>query len=87
MSARLTARDQQHLAVLRVTAMAADPRAAKLQVRRVDLLALLAAVDRLAQQPPAQSVTVINGSIPAAFFGGSITAHQHIYETDGAADD
>jgi hypothetical protein len=41
----------------------------------------------LAQQPPAQSVTVINGSIPAAFFGGSITAHQHIYETDGAADD
>jgi hypothetical protein len=27
MSARLTARDQQHLAVLRVTAMAADPEA------------------------------------------------------------
>jgi hypothetical protein len=87
MSARLTAREQEHLAVLRVTAMAADPDSVKASVRRVDLLAVLALVDRLVQQPPAQSVTTINGSIPAAFFAASITVHQRISGAEGTGDD
>jgi hypothetical protein len=88
MSAGLTAREQEHLAVLRVTAMAADPQAAKVPVRRVDVLALLAAVDRLAQRSTVDAVTVVNGSIPAAFFAGSITVYQRVgYGPEGAPDE
>ena len=88
MSAGLTAREQEHLAVLRVTVMAADPQAAKIEVRRVDVLAVLAAVDRLAQRSNVDALTVVNGSIPAAFFAGSITVYQRVgYGPDWTPDE
>jgi hypothetical protein len=73
----LSTREQEHLAVLRVAAMAADPAEVRMQVRRADVLAVLAAVDRLSQSVSVESVVVLHGQVPGLFATGSNTIHQH----------
>ena len=63
----LTPREREHLAVLRVTAMAAGPGAELVGVRRTDLLAALAAVDRLVEAP-----TGFGGQARASFIAGTM---------------
>lgn len=55
---QLSAKERDHLAVLRVAVLAADPAESKVPVRRVDVLTVLAVVDRLAQGPVVESVMV-----------------------------
>ena len=83
----LTAREREHLAVLRLAAITADPDAAKIAVRRSDLLVLLAAVDRLVERPTFQSSTTATGTIPVAFFADSITVYLRLTGADGGADE
>lgn len=71
----LTARERDRLAVLRTIALAhAD--AEKVQVWRVDMLALLDAVDRLAAAPRVESLSLFQGPIKARFLAGAMTVHQ-----------
>lgn len=75
--AALSAKEQEHLAVLRVSALAADPQEVKMSARRSDVLVLLGAVDRLSRLSRVESLTVVREpAISAAFFAGSITVYQ-----------
>lgn len=74
----LTARELGHLAVLRVTALAAGGDVERLTVRRADLAVLLAAVDRLSQAPRAESATLVrNLRADAAYFAGTTIVYGH----------
>jgi hypothetical protein len=54
----LSRQERERLAVLPVTVLAAGPTADKLYVRRLDLLTLLAVVDRLTEGPRIGAVMV-----------------------------
>lgn len=64
----LTPREQERLTVMRVIALA-EPTTEKVWVWRADLVALLAAVDRLAQprEPAAQAHQAVSGVLAGAY--------------------
>ena len=69
----LTAAEREHLAVLRVSAMAHDRATVKIEVRRIDVLAVLAAVDRLAVSSDGPAVrTRLRGGVGTAFFARTV---------------
>jgi hypothetical protein len=69
--------EQEHLAVLRVTALAADPAEVKMSARRVDVLAVLALVDRLSGLSRVDTLTVIRDShVSMVLRAGSVTVDQ-----------
>src|SRR5829696_7853359 len=84
---RLTQRERDRLAVMRVIALAADPEAVKVEVWRADLLALLEAVDRLAYPVRIGSLMVVHGPTPGACLAGNMTVHQTKVRVTGEADD
>ena len=69
---RLTAKERDHLAVLRVTALAAEPTEVKLLARRVDVQTLLAVVDRLSEGPFVESLTVIRNASVGTLMAGAV---------------
>ena len=74
---QLSAKERDHLAVLRVAVLAADPAEPKVPVRRVDVLTALAVVDRLAQGPAVESVMVADkATAGVALFAGSVRVSQ-----------
>lgn len=80
--ARLSRRELERLAVLRVIALA-EPESAKVAVWRADLVALLDAVDRLSQSP-SQSVRVESVMLvqaptnPMLIAGTATTVNQYL---------
>jgi hypothetical protein len=82
----LSAKEQEHLAVLRVSASAADPTEVMMLARRADVLVLLAAVDRLTRLSRVDSLTVVRASvIPTALFADSVTVYQQFSGLGGDA--
>ena len=72
--------ERNRLAVLRVTVLAADPIADKLHVRRLDLLTLLAVVDRLTEGPRIDAVMVADkANATGALFAGTMHVRQSIW--------
>ena len=77
---QLSVKERDHLAVLRVAVLAADPAEAKVPVRRVDVLTALAVVDRLAQGPAVESVMVADkATAGVALFAGSVRVSQNFW--------
>lgn len=71
---RLSRRELDRLAVLRVSALAYPDRE-KVEVFRSDVLDLLAVVDRLMVEPRVQTLNVFQ-SPTSAFLAGSMTVYQ-----------
>jgi hypothetical protein len=80
----LSAQEQEHLAVLRVAALAADPAQAKMSARRVDVLVVLATVDRLSSLSRVDTLTVIRDSyVSLVLRAGSVTVDQRFVSRGG----
>ena len=73
---KLTAREREHLAVSRVTALATDPTEAKLLARRRDVVTLLAVVDRLSEGPFVESLAVVKNASVGTFTAGAVRIYQ-----------
>jgi hypothetical protein len=72
--------ERDRLAVLRVTVLAADPTADWLHVRRLDLLTLLAVVDRITEGPRVDAVMVADkATTTGALFAGTMHVRQNIW--------
>jgi hypothetical protein len=72
----LSAKERDHLALLRVSLLATKPTEEKLCARRADVAVLLAAVDRLAQGPAVESVAVVRRATVGSFFAGTMRVVQ-----------
>jgi hypothetical protein len=84
----LSAKEQEHLAVLRVSALAADPAEVNMSARRADVLVLLAVVDRFSRLSRVGSLTVVRASvIPTALFADSVTVYQQFSGLGGTGDE
>jgi len=75
-AAGLSAKEQEHLAVLLVSVLAADPAEVRMLTRRADVLVPLEAVDRMSRLARADCLTVVRDSVIPAFFAGSATVYQ-----------
>ena len=73
----LSRQERERLAVLRVAALAANPTADNLHVRRLDLLTLLAVVDRLTEGPRIDAVMVADkATTTGALFASTMHVRQ-----------
>jgi hypothetical protein len=77
---KLSNLERDRLAVLRVTVLAVDPTTDKLHVRRLDLVTLLAVVDRITEGPRVDAVMVADkATTTGALFGGTMHVRQNIW--------
>jgi hypothetical protein len=75
----LSRQERERLAVLRVTVLAAGPTADRLHVRRLDLVTLLAVVDRLIEGPRIDAVMVADkATTTGALFASTMHVRQSI---------
>jgi hypothetical protein len=77
---KLSNPERDHLAMLRVTVLGADPTTEKLYVRRLDLVTLLTVVDRITEGPRVDAVMVADkATTTGALFAGTMHVRQSIW--------
>ena len=76
----LSRQERERLAVLRVTVLAAGPTADKVHIRRLDLLTLLAVVDRLTEGRRIEAVMVADkATTTGALFASTMHVRQSLW--------